>query len=259
MRANVGRMSSTSLAMPLRRGRPGPSAREARGCSIDDTLPKFADETAMFQWIAAHLYTAVVSDACDAAGLRSQSVWPDIRPLDESLVLVGRAKTVVWAPMFHIPERPYDREIAAVDSLKPGEVMVMTTGRSREIVPWGELLSTATVARGGRGVVLDGLIRDAARIKEMKLPVFCTGRRPLDSRGRGIVVDYDVPIAIDGVEIMPGDLILGDGDGVIVVPRAREQEILGLAWSKVDGEDTTRRALLEGRSVADVFREHGIL
>ncbi|WZO97185.1 RraA family protein [Isosphaeraceae bacterium EP7] len=222
-------------------------------------LPEFADETAMFNWIAAHLYTAVVSDACDAAGLRFQSLLPDIRPLDESLVLVGRAKTVVWAPMFHIPERPYDREIAALDSLKTGEVLVMAAGRSTEIVPWGELLSTATVARGGRGVVLDGLIRDASRIKEMKLPVYCTGRRPLDSRGRGIVVDADVPIKIDGVAIAPGDLIVGDGDGVVVVPRAREREILGWAWSKVDGEDTTRRELAEGRSLADVFKEHGIL
>src|SRR5438874_2430531 len=80
----------------------------------------------------------------------------DIRPLDETRVLAGRAKTVVWAPMFHVPARPYDREIAAVDSLRPGEAFVMAVGRHEQIVPWGELLSTASIARGGRGAVLDG-------------------------------------------------------------------------------------------------------
>src|SRR5438874_2699562 len=167
-------------------------------------LPDFADDAARLDWIERTLYTGVLSDACDAAGFRDRALLPDIRPLDESRVLVGRAKTVVWAPMFHVPERPYDREIAAVDSLRPGEAFVMAVGRSDRIVPWGELLSTATVARGGRGAVLDGLVRDAARIKAMGLPVFCVGRRPYDSCGRGIVVDFDVPIDIDGVSIAPG-------------------------------------------------------
>ena len=112
-------------------------------------LPSFADDLALLGWTARTLYSAVLSDACDAAGYRDRALGPDIRPLDETKVLVGRAKTVVWAPMFHVPERPYDKEIAAVDSLRAGEVFVMAVGRSREIVPWGELLSTAAMARGG--------------------------------------------------------------------------------------------------------------
>ena len=124
------------------------------------SLPDFADDAARLDWIERMLYTGVLSDACDAAGHRDRALLPDIRPLDETRVLAGRAKTVVWAPMFHVPPRPYDREIAAVDSLAPGEVFVMAVGRSTEIVPWGELLSTATQARGGRGAVLDGLVRD---------------------------------------------------------------------------------------------------
>lgn len=223
------------------------------------TLPPFADDLARIDWIAHHLYAAVLSDACDAAGHRNQALRPDIRPLDESSILVGRAKTVVWAPMFHVPDRPYDLEIAAVDSLRPGEVFVMAVGRSETIVPWGELLSTATVARGGRGAVLDGLIRDSNKIRAMGLPVFCTGRRPYDSCGRGVVVAADVPVAIDEVSVSPGDLVFGDADGVVIVPRAIEQEVLTRAWTKVAGENTTRDALRQGQSLAEVFRTHGIL
>lgn len=223
------------------------------------SLPEFADDAGLLDWASRMLYTAVLSDACDAAGRRDRALGPDIRPLDESTVLVGRAKTVVWAPMYHVPDRPYDKEIAAVDSLEPGEVFVMAVGRSREIVPWGELLSTAAVARGGRGAVLDGLVRDTPRIKAMGLPVFCTGRRPYDSCGRGIVVDYDVPLAIDGVSVMPGDLVFGDADGVVIVPRAVEAEVLERAWSKVAGENTTRDALRAGTSLGEVYRTHGIL
>jgi 4-hydroxy-4-methyl-2-oxoglutarate aldolase len=222
-------------------------------------LPDFATDDARLDWVAANLYTGVLSDACDAAGFRDRALRPDVRPLDESKVLVGRARTVVWAPMFHVPERPYDLEIAAVDSLRPGDVFVMAAGRSERIVPWGELLSTATLARGGRGAVLDGLVRDSARIKAMGLPVFCTGRRPYDSCGRGIVVAHDVPVTLDGVAVAPGDLVIGDADGVVVVPRVAEEDVLARAWAKVGGENITRDALLAGRTLEAVYREHGVL
>jgi regulator of RNase E activity RraA len=222
-------------------------------------LPDFADDAARLDWMGRTLYTGVLSDACDASGHRGRALLPDIRPLDEGRVLVGRAKTVVWAPMYHVPERPYDREIAAVDSLRPGEVFVMGVGRSTEIVPWGELLSTATLARGGRGAVLDGLVRDSRQIREMGLPVFCSGRRPYDSCGRGTVVDFDVPIAIDGVSIAPGDLVFGDADGVLIIPSTAEVEVLERAWAKVDGENVTRDALRAGTSLAEVYRNFGIL
>jgi 4-hydroxy-4-methyl-2-oxoglutarate aldolase len=222
-------------------------------------LPPFADEAALFDWVAKTLYAAVLSDACDAMGYRDRALAADIRPLDESQVLVGRAKTVVWAPIFHVPSDPYEKEIAAVDSLRPGEVFVMAVNRSPAIVPWGELLSTATRARGGRGAVLDGLVRDSSRIKAMGLPVFCTGCRPYDSCGRGIVVDYDVPVVIDALAIHPGDLVFGDADGVVVVPRAVETPVLARAWSKVAGENLTRQALEGGQLLADVYRQYGVL
>jgi 4-hydroxy-4-methyl-2-oxoglutarate aldolase len=223
------------------------------------TLPAFTDDGARLDWVARSLYSGLLSDACDAAGYRNRALGADLRPLDESLVLVGRAKTTVWAPMFHVPPRPYDKEIAAVDSLQPGEVFVMAVGRSQEIVPWGELLSTASMARGGRGAVMDGLVRDSRQIRALGFPVYCTGRRPYDSCGRGIVVDYDVPVTIDGVVIQPGDLVFGDSDGVVVVPQRAEAEILDRAWTKMSGENSTRDALRAGIPLAEVFRTHGIL
>ena len=222
-------------------------------------LPKFEDETKKFDWIAANLYSAVLSDACDALGHRSRALLPDIRPLDETKVLVGRARTVTWAPMFHVPERPYDNEIAAVDSATPGDVFVMAVGRSTEIVPWGELLSTATVARGGRGAVMDGLVRDTRKIKEMGLPIFCSGRRPYDSCGRGIVAAYQVPIVIDGVTIEPGDLVFGDEDGVVIVPKVITDAAIAKAWEKVSGENMTRDLLRKGETLASVFEKLGVL
>jgi regulator of RNase E activity RraA len=223
---------------------------------------EWASDEEMAEWAASHLYTAVVSDALDSKGFRRQSLGIDIRPLDESLVLTGRARTAQWMPVdpdAPKPANPYEKEIEYLDSGKPGDVFVMAVGRHPEIVPWGELLSTACRCRGARGLLADGLVRDSRRIIEMKLPVFCTGRRPLDSAGRGQVVAYDVPVTIDGVTIRPGDFILADIDGAVVVPREVEKEVLATAWAKVAGENRTRDALLAGRLLRDVYEEFGVL
>jgi regulator of RNase E activity RraA len=225
-------------------------------------LPSFESVSELAAWVSANLYTAVVSDSLDAIGLRHQSLGLDIRPLDESLVLAGFAKTSRWAevdPHLPIKANPYETEIAYLDSGKPGDVFVMSVGRHPQIVPWGELLSTACKARGALGLVTDGLVRDSRQILRMKLPVFCTGRRPLDSAGRGEVVAFDEPITIDGVTIAPGDLIVADADGVVVVPRLRMDEVLAHAWKKVAGENRTRDALLKGKLLSEVYAEFGIL
>lgn len=221
---------------------------------------KSDDELA--SWVAENLYTAVVSDALDAAGFRHQTLGIDIRPLDDSLVLAGRARTAQWKlvdPQAPKPANPYEKEIEYLDSGRPGDVFVMAVGRHPEIVPWGELLSTACRCRGARGLLTDGLVRDARRIKEMRLPVFCTGMRPLDSAGRGQVVSYDEPVVIDGVTIRSGDFVIADIDGVAIVPKEVEQSVLAAAWAKVAGENRTRDALLAGRLLRDVYAEFGVL
>lgn len=211
--------------------------------------------------VRERLFTAVLSDVLDAAGRRSQAMRPGVRPLDDSLVMVGRARTGLYADVYHVVpgENPYELEIALVDDLAPDEIVVLAAGTSGRIAPWGELLSTACRARGAAGCVTDGLVRDIRAIRSLRFPVFAGGIGPLDTKGRGKVVAIDVPIECGGVAVRSGDLVFGDADGVVVIPREVEGEILRAAFEKVAGEDRTRAALERGEKLADVFARHGIL
>jgi len=211
--------------------------------------------------VRERLFTAVLSDVLDAAGRRSQAMRPGVRPLDDSLVMVGRARTGLYADVYHVVpgENPYELEIALVDDLAPDEIVVLAAGTSGRIAPWGELLSTACRARGAAGCVTDGLVRDVRAIRALRFPVFAGGIGPLDTKGRGKVVAIDVPIECGGVAVRSGDLVFGDADGVVVIPREVEGEILRAAFEKVAGEDRTRAALERGEKLADVFARHGIL
>ena len=207
------------------------------------------------------LFTAVLSDVLDAAGRRSQAMHCGVRPLDDALVMVGRARTGSYADVYHVEqgENPYELEIRLVDDLSPDEVVVLAAGASGRIAPWGELLSTACRARRAAGCVTDGLVRDIRAIRALRFPVFAGGIGPLDTKGRGKVVAIDVPVECGGVAVRTGDLVFGDADGVVVIPREIEGEILRAALDKVSGEDRTRAALERGEKLADVFARHGIL
>lgn len=217
--------------------------------------------TASLETLRKTLFTSVLSDCLDAAGYREQALAARIRPLDESLVLCGRARTALYMDVYDAPEgeNPYELEIRLVDDLKPGEVPVFACGATGRIGPWGELLSTAARARGAAGTVMDGLVRDVRAIREMKFPVFHGGIGPLDSKGRGKVMAIDVPAVVAGVRVHSGDLVFGDADGAVVIPRAVEERVIAAALEKVRGENTTREALARGEKLADVFRRHGIL
>jgi 4-hydroxy-4-methyl-2-oxoglutarate aldolase len=207
------------------------------------------------------LYTAVLSDVLDSLGYRHQVLPPQIRPLDESLVLVGHARTGLYRDAYHVPpgHNPYQLEIALIDDLEPGEVPVLACGASGRIAPWGELLSTASLARGAAGCVTDGLVRDIKAVRALGFPVFCGGIGPLDSKGRGEVCAIDVPVECAGVTVNLGDLVFGDADGVVVVPQHVLSQTLTLAFQKVEGEDRTRDELRAGARLAEVFEKYGVL
>jgi 4-hydroxy-4-methyl-2-oxoglutarate aldolase len=204
------------------------------------------------------LFVSVVSDTLDGLGYRDQAMKSNIRPLDDGLVMLGRARTGIYREVYHVApgENPYELEIALIDDLKPSEVVVLACGGSSRIAPWGELLSTASKANG---CVTDGLTRDIRAIRAMKFPVFHGGIGPLDSKGRGMVAAIDVPVELAGVHIEPGDLVFGDADGVIVIPRKIEDKVLAAALEKVSGENRTRDALRKGEKLKDVFERYGIL
>ncbi len=227
---------------------------------MPDTTPPAGDRE-LFARIRTTLNASLISDALDAQGLRDQALPAHIRPLDDSVVMVGRARTGLYRDVYRVAPgtNPYALEIALVDDLGPDEVIVLACGATGRIAPWGELLSTASIARGAVGCLTDGKCRDIRPIREMGFPVFCAGIGPLDSKGRGEVTEIDVPVECGGVPVRPGDLIIGDADGVVVVPREAEEAVLGFAFAKVAGESETLGALQRGEKLVDVFERYGVL
>ena len=218
-----------------------------------------ADEDRLLATMRDRLYVAVVSDALDAIGLHEQAMAARLRPLAPTMRLVGRAHTVLTADVYERPANPYRLEIEAVDALQPGDVMVADTNRSERTCFWGELLSTAAVARGAVGCAIDGHTRDALRIMELGFPVFATGFRPVDSSWRSSVVAYDCPVRCGGVLVRPGDIVFGDFDGIVVVPRERLAEVVATALAKVEGENQSREMLRQGALLRDVYDKYGVL
>lgn len=211
--------------------------------------------------VRAQLFTSVLSDCLDSVGHRHQALPSRIRPLDDELVMVGRARTAAFMEVYHHEPgtNPYELEIALIDSLQPGEIPVFACSNPVRVAPWGELLSTAARARGAAGALMDGCTRDIKAIRAMKFPVFHGGIAPLDSKGRGRIMVLDVPVACGGVMVATGDLVFGDADGVVVIPRTIEAELLALAFDKVKGEKSTLSDLQRGDKLADVFARYGIL
>ena len=207
------------------------------------------------------LYSGVVSDVLDGIGNWDHAMAPGMRPLDDLLTLFGRARTGIYMATYHVnpATNPYELEIRLIDSLTPSEVPVLACPPGNRIGPWGELLGTAARARKAAGAVTDGLVRDVRLIREMRFPVFAGGIGPLDSKGRGVVMEIDTPIVCGGVAVRPGDWIFGDVDGVVVIPADLAEEAIRLSLEKVDRETTVREELAAGEPLADVFARHQVL
>jgi 4-hydroxy-4-methyl-2-oxoglutarate aldolase len=207
------------------------------------------------------MFASLLSDCLDQVGLRGQAMPSRIRPLDEAKIMVGRARTGSYMEVYHVTDgiNPYELEMDLIDSLQPDEIPVFACSNPARVAPWGELLSTAAQVRGAAGAVMDGCVRDIKAIRAMGFPVFHGGIAPLDSKGRAQVMAIDVPIECAGVPVTSGDLILGDADGLVVVPRAVEREVLRLAEEKLLGERDTLKELRAGKTLREVFDRYGIL
>jgi regulator of RNase E activity RraA len=211
-------------------------------------------------YITRHLYTAVISDSLDSLGYRRQVMREYIRPVHSRYqVVAGYAHTIAFVDSGEILENPFDAEIAAVDAIAPEAMVVISTGLSIQNTPWGELLSTAAMARGARGAVMDGFVRDVKLIEKLGFPVFATGMKPVDSNGRGKLVSFNEPIVCGEVEVRPGDLVVADFDGIVVVPAALIEPTLELARKKVEGENQSRAELRQGAYLRDVYAKYGVL
>jgi 4-hydroxy-4-methyl-2-oxoglutarate aldolase len=223
----------------------------------------FDNDEQVFAFVQEHLYVAAVCDILDALGYREQAMHQRLRPLlpdIERCGFVGRARTVHWMDTEYIVEDdPYGVEIEVIDSLRPGDVVVHSTDYAGTNAPWGELMSTVAKHNGAVGCICDSQIRDCVKIIQMGFPVYYAGIRPLDSMGRGRVVEYDVPIRCGDVVVHPGELVFADYDGIVVVPREVEAEVLRLAQEKVGDESQSRAELLAGKTLREVYDKYGVL
>lgn len=215
-------------------------------------------DTELFREMRTHLFTAIIGDVLDLHGMHHQFLMPECRPLDPMMVVCGRAKTVLERDVCELADPPFGQMLKALDSLRENEVYV-AAGSSPRYALWGELMSTAARAHGAAGAVVAGYIRDTNGILGMNFPVFSYGSYAQDQRGRGQVVDFNVPLDINGVTILPGDIIFGDIDGVVVLPKAVERIVVKQALVQVRKENKARDLLNSGISAEAVFLETGVL
>jgi regulator of RNase E activity RraA len=224
-------------------------------------------EEELFALIRRELFTAVVGDVMDKLGLQRQFLPPQLRPLSDEMVLLGRAMPVLTADAFGEsvsgtanPQtaKPFGLMFEALDDLQPREVYLCTGGAPRYAL-WGELMSTRATKLGAAGAVLNGYARDAAGIIELGFPTFCWGRYAQDQGPRGKVLDFRLPVEIEGVRVRPGDLVFGDSEGVCIVPQEAIEETFTRAVEKARGEKLVRQAIENGMSACEAFKTFGIM
>jgi regulator of RNase E activity RraA len=215
--------------------------------------------------IRTKLFTAVLGDVMDTRGLTRQFLPPEIRALDPDMVIAGYAMPVLEADCCGDVEgqggraNPFGLMLRALDELKANEVYICTGGSPRYAL-WGELMSTRAQTLGAAGAVVDGYHRDTRGIRRLGFPVFSYGSYAQDQRVRGRVIDYRCPIEFgNGVRVDPGDVIVGDIDGVLVIPSARADEIISAALEKVEGEEAVRLMIERGESTEAIFGKTGIM
>ena len=215
-------------------------------------------ESELFSMIEARLHTPVIGDILDSLGYTHQFLSPAIRPLHPERRMVGRAMPVLIGDTFGGRGKPFGRLTEALDDLRAGEIYLARSGRL-ECAAWGEILTATARGRGARGAVIDGYHRDTAAVLAQDWPVFSRGSFGQDAGARAEVVDFRVPVEIDGVRIDPGDLVIGDIDGVLLVPQRVEVEVIELALQKVQAESRTRRAIEDGMSSTTAYETFGVL
>jgi regulator of RNase E activity RraA len=157
-----------------------------------------------------------------------------------------------------LSQKPFGLMLEALDDLKPNEVYVCT-GASPRYALWGELMSLRARKCGAAGAVVDGYSRDTRGILALQFPTFSYGAYAQDQGPRGKVIDFRVPIEIQGVRIQPGDIVFGDVDGVCVIPHRAEAEVFNRALEKARGEKTVRKAIEAGVSAKEAFETYGIM
>lgn len=219
--------------------------------------PEISTTAEIVRQIGSDLNTAVLGDILDEMGYRHQFLPPAIRPLNPEMVVAGLAMPVLEQDTSE-PDDPFGRMFDALDSLRPGEIYLASGGSMRYAL-WGEMMTTVAIRKQAAGAVLHGFIRDTGKVRKLGLPVFSCGSYAQDQRGRGRVIDYRVPIEIGGVRVSPGDIVVGDTDGVLSIPAAAAAECVRRARQKLSTESEVLKELTGGLDSAAAFEKFGVM
>jgi regulator of RNase E activity RraA len=219
---------------------------------------EWKSDAELFTLCTRELYTPVVGDILDDLGFTHQFLPQPIQPLREEMKLAGRAMPVVMIDVFGRQKKPFGLLPAALDQLQPGEIYLAGGGEMR-CAYWGEILTATAKKRGAVGAVVNGFHRDTPKVLEQNWPVFSRGRFAQDSAVRTQVADYRCAIEIGQVSARPGDLVFGDLDGVVIVPKKVEAEVVERALTKARGEKLVRKEIEAGMSSTNAFKKYGIL
>jgi regulator of RNase E activity RraA len=230
-------------------------------------MTMWQDDDELFALMREKLFPAVVGDILDTLGYMRQFLSPTIRPLRPEMVVIGRAMPVLEANAFSASDpngrgplsaQAFGLLFQALDDLKRHEVYV-ATGCAPQFALWGGLMTTRAMHLKAAGAVLDGYSRDTPEVLQSGLPVFSCGGYAQDQGPRGKVVDWRVPVEINGVRVKPGDIVFGDLDGVLVIPREAEEEAIRRALEKASTENQVRAAIERGMSTVEAFRTFGVM
>jgi len=194
--------------------------------------------------------TTTISDALDRLGIPGQCLG--IKPLDSSFRLCGRAFTMRTIPVAVEAGTVGDY----IDDVPPGHVIAIDNAGRQDMTVWGDILTFVADKRGIRGTVIDGVCRDVSRSLELKYPLFTRGWSMRTGKDRVQLDALSVPISIGGARVHPGDLFLGDADGVVIVPKDREVEVIDLARSIDKAEVKIREAVEGGMRLDEARRQH---
>ena len=224
------------------------------------------NDNQLFAMMKEELYSAVIGDILDEMGRYHQFLPQYIQPLRDDMLIAGRAMPVLEADAFGTYEsskspvmnKPFGLMLEALDSLQENEVYICT-GSSHRYALWGELMSTRAQILKAAGAVVDGFSRDTKGILDLDFPTFSKGRYAQDQGPRGRVVDYRVPIEMDGVLIKPGDIVFGDMDGVVIVPQEIEREVIERSYQKATGEKMVAEQIRGGMPAKESYDRYGIM
>jgi len=225
------------------------------------------DDEELFEIARKELFTALVGDTLDKMGYLHQFLSPKMKPIRKDMVVIGRAMPVIEADVFTesaretnnpMMKKPFGIMFEALDSLQSNEVYICS-GSSQQYALWGGLMSIRAIKLGAGGAVVDGFSRDTIEIENLNFPTFSTGTYAQDQGPRGKVIDYRVSIEFNGIPVNPGEIVYGDRDGVLIIPREVEREAFEGAIEKARGEQHVKKALENGMSTVEAFEEFGIM